>query len=148
MPPPPPGAAGAAAVDELIFDRFGPPFSATQFRWHCDALPSDPQRRISVVAYFSDTVDYEGGVLQMKLHAQDRQRQQRQVERRYAPGWAVAFPSTKLEHRVTPVTQGERRSLLLIAGQRANDCDGSAIPPSGGACCCMRGGIKPYQKGS
>eukprot|EP00974_Lingulodinium_polyedra_P031787 3062115-Lingulodinium_polyedra.AAC.1 len=32
------------------------------------------------------------------------------VRRRYPAGDAVAFPSKHLEHRVTPVTRGERRS--------------------------------------
>ena len=33
---------------------------------------------------------------------------------RFGAGASVAFPSKTLEHRVTPVTRGERRSLLLL----------------------------------
>ena len=106
--------SAATAVDDLIYDRFGPPFSATEFRWHCDALVDDPHRRVSVVAYLTDTALYEGGELQMKAAGDDHAGDT--ICRRYGPCSAVAFPSRSLEHGVTPVTRGERRSLLLIAG--------------------------------
>jgi hypothetical protein len=134
------GGSSTTAVDELIFDRFGPAFSATEFRWHCDALPSDPARRVSVVAYFTPPAAYEGGVLQMKVPPVGAAAasaacgagadevgggggggggaRSRVLERRYEAGWAVAFASTSLEHGVTPVTAGERRSLLLIVGSK------------------------------
>lgn len=41
----------------------------------------------------------------------------RLVRLRTGAGSAVAFPSKTLEHRVTPVTRGERRSLLLLCRQ-------------------------------
>jgi hypothetical protein len=169
------GGKGAAmtaiAADNLIYDRFGPAFSDVQFRWHCDALPADPCRKVSVVAYFTDPAAYAGGTLEMKVAGEvggqavgDQSRlcdvtgvvgeaglgeearlaglspalnesrnresasvlaadgtaveQSCVVHRRYAPGWAVAFPSTSLEHRVCPVQSGERRSLLLIVGRK------------------------------
>lgn len=39
------------------------------------------------------------------------------AERRYSRGCAVAFPSKTLRHTVTPVTAGERRSVLLLVGK-------------------------------
>ncbi len=41
------------------------------------------------------------------------------VRLRTGAGGAIAFPSKALEHRVTPVTRGERRSLLLLCRQSA-----------------------------
>jgi len=38
------------------------------------------------------------------------------ITRQYSVCAAVAFPSKSLEHGVTPVTLGERRSMLLITG--------------------------------
>lgn len=43
----------------------------------------------------------------------------RVVRRIFPAGATVAFPSKTLEHRVTPVTSGHRRSLLLLC-RRAN----------------------------
>merc|ERR1711934_1319481 len=40
-------------VDHLIYDRFGPRFSAPEFKWHCDAQDTDPNRKVSVVVYFT-----------------------------------------------------------------------------------------------
>ncbi len=98
-------------TDEMVYDRFGPGFSDTKFNWHVDAGELDP-RLVSVVAYFTDPATYQGGDLELKV-APDQV-----VTRRYLPGAAVAFPSKVLEHRVTPVTRGERRSLLLLCGFR------------------------------
>ena len=136
----------AVAVDDIIFDRFGPAFSDVQFRWHCDAMPSDLRRRVSVVTYFTDPAKFEGGTLELRTEeshgaavaprdeaastpgAEDAAPAGGIVSRRYYPGWAVAFPSKTLEHRVCPVTSGERRSLLLIVG--AQDANGNATGPA------------------
>jgi hypothetical protein len=40
------------------------------------------------------------------------------VGRRFGIGAAVAFPSKITRHRVTQVTRGERRSLLLLCSAR------------------------------
>eukprot|EP00927_Polykrikos_kofoidii_P068207 TRINITY_DN63576_c0_g1_i1.p1 TRINITY_DN63576_c0_g1~~TRINITY_DN63576_c0_g1_i1.p1 ORF type:complete len:238 (+),score=38.23 TRINITY_DN63576_c0_g1_i1:153-866(+) len=111
-------------TDHMIYDRFGPAYSDVRFDWHCDDDASGP-RDISVVAYFSEPQTYEGGSLELKvpvavelLESPEAETRTELVERRFAPGDAVAFPSKLLEHRVTPVTSGERRSLLLLCSSR------------------------------
>lgn len=103
-------------ADDLIYDRFGPAYTDTEFKWHCDALDGDPARLVSTVAYFTEPCEYKGGVLQLKLREGGVDRV---VDKQYKPGWCVAFPSSTLEHGVTPVVEGERRSMLLIAGRGA-----------------------------
>jgi PKHD-type hydroxylase len=53
----------------------------------------------------SDPVDYEGGVLELRPHGKDI------IKMRKQRGLIVAFPSWTL-HQVTPVTQGNRQSLV------------------------------------
>ena len=95
-------------------------------------MAEDPRRQVSVVAYFTTPSTYTGGILQVKLPAPfahgsaaanavtetagGARPAVEVMQKRYEPGWAVAFPSKTLEHGVTPVTDGERRSLLLIVG--------------------------------
>ena len=106
--------------------------------WHCDDSELGP-RDISVVAYFTDPSEYEGGELQLQCDASlarlpsasDRAfalaadqsppedaralpETTQLLRLRFGAGASVAFPSKTLEHRVTPVTKGERRSLLLL----------------------------------
>lgn len=116
---------GADAADMMIYDRFGSNYTDNEFEWHTDAMDSDPVRRISVVAYFTPPAEYEGGVLQIKMPATGSQSKAEQevLHKQYAPGWAVAFPSRSLEHGVTPVTKGERRSLLLIVGPEGSESE-------------------------
>jgi hypothetical protein len=95
-------------TDPMIYNRFGPGFSDRHFSWHCDADELD-SRLISVVAYLTPPEEFEGGELEMKVGDVV-------VSKRYGPCYAVAFPSKTLKHRVTPVTKGSRRSLVLICG--------------------------------
>ena len=103
----------ATHTDQIVYDRFGPPFSDPEFKWHVDASEGDP-RLVSVVAYLSDSDEYEGGRFEMELGG-DSATQSRVYQR----GAAVAFPSKRLRHVVHPVTKGERRSFLLLVGDRA-----------------------------
>ena len=110
---------------DLIYDRFGPRFSDVDFKWHVDAMTTDPSRRVSLVTYFTEPSEFEGGTLQMKIPGGDEVTPGGEcgpgeviIERRYGMCSAVAFPSSTLWHNVTPVTAGERRSMLLIAGHR------------------------------
>ena len=77
------------------------------YGWHVDMGPSvtSPCRKLSIVMQLSDPVDYEGGVLELRPHGKDiiKMRKQRSL--------IVAFPSWTL-HQVTPVTQGNRQSLV------------------------------------
>jgi len=77
------------------------------YDWHIDlgseGLPA--RRKISVCIQLSDPEDYEGGDLQIKV-----KRDETNVWRQ--KGGVACFPSFYL-HKVTPVTKGIRKSLVL-----------------------------------
>jgi len=72
------------------------------YNWHHDMLPMENEhnivRKLSCVALLSDPSEFEGGELQFA-----NSKQNMLTER----GTIVVFPSF-MEHRVTPVTAGER----------------------------------------
>jgi PKHD-type hydroxylase len=81
------------------------------YNWHCDDSPTDKNvpRKLSMSLLLSDPSEFEGGELQAKtscdeIHTLDMTK-----------GRAWFFPSYTL-HRVTPVTKGVRRSLVLWVG--------------------------------
>ena len=74
------------------------------YDWHLDMGPSKARRKLSLVCQLSDPSEYEGGELQINtgniiVPEKDK-------------GTVIIFPSYLL-HRVTPVTKGTRRSLVL-----------------------------------
>jgi PKHD-type hydroxylase len=75
------------------------------YDWHID-LGTDrfSRRKLSLTVQLSPADSYEGGDLEFHLRGLDAARMRRQ-------GTLVAFPSFH-EHRVTPVTRGERYSLV------------------------------------
>lgn len=77
------------------------------YGWHVDMGPhvTAPCRKLSIVMQLSDPVEYEGGVLELQPHGKDI------IKMRKQRGLVVAFPSWTL-HQVTPVTQGNRQSLV------------------------------------
>jgi PKHD-type hydroxylase len=78
------------------------------YTWHVDAGPSNagaPPRKFSIVVQLSDPNDYEGGDLEIFTSANPTQ-----VDKER--GIVAAFPSYTL-HRVTPVTKGIRKSLVI-----------------------------------
>jgi PKHD-type hydroxylase len=80
------------------------------YDWHLDVGPHPlNHRKISITVQLSDPADYEGGDLQIWAGGK---------EPMIAPkekGAVVMFPSY-LMHRVTPVTKGVRKSLVLWVG--------------------------------
>ncbi len=81
------------------------------YDWHID-LGSQrfARRKISVVIQLSDPDDYDGGDLELQF-AQAPQKIPR------GKGFACLFPSYTI-HRVTPVTRGVRRSLVIwVSGE-------------------------------
>ena len=78
------------------------------YDWHLDIGPSISYRKVSVVVQLSEPEAYIGGDLE--LHPGNNYFA---VPRR--KGAIVLFPSFLL-HRVTPLTSGLRRSLVLWAG--------------------------------
>jgi PKHD-type hydroxylase len=80
-----------------------------KYDWHCDtfwANPSMYDRKISIVIQLSDPSEYEGGDFQI-----DPQYAQLPADAIKAKGTVIVFPSF-MNHRVTPVTKGTRRSLV------------------------------------
>jgi PKHD-type hydroxylase len=79
------------------------------YDWHLDIGPrSINHRKVSVVIQLSDPDDYVGGNLELHPGSNSFA-----VPR--GKGTVVVFPSFLL-HRVTPLTSGLRRSLVLWAG--------------------------------
>jgi PKHD-type hydroxylase len=76
------------------------------YDWHMDVCSANPQRKISAVVLLDD--DYEGGLLELRSgHGVNH------LERK--KGNLIVFPSYML-HRVTSVTKGTRRSLVIWSG--------------------------------
>jgi PKHD-type hydroxylase len=79
------------------------------YDWHTDNGPYPMNtRKISITVQLSDPNDYEGGVLELNVGNTI-------VQMPKEKGCAVLFPSYML-HRVTPVTKGIRKSLVLWVG--------------------------------
>jgi len=77
------------------------------YDWHID-LGSDglpARRKISVVVQLTDPEEYEGGELQIKIKKDNTTVWKKR-------GGVCCFPSFYL-HKVTPVTKGTRKSLVL-----------------------------------
>jgi PKHD-type hydroxylase len=75
------------------------------YTWHQDWNNSGTPRKLSLVVQLSDPSEYEGGDLQIMSGAEPTT-----VDK--GLGKVVLFPSFML-HRVTPVTKGIRRSLVV-----------------------------------
>lgn len=81
------------------------------YRWHCDNAVSDSgvPRKLSMSLLLSAPEEFEGGELQIKKDSDDPET----LEQKRGRAWF--FPSFVL-HRVSPVTRGTRRSLVLWIG--------------------------------
>jgi len=84
--------------------------SEGHYTWHTDAGPQNtgfPPRKFSMVLQLSEPAGYEGGELQVQTSSEpstvDKKR-----------GLVVAFPGYVL-HRVTPITSGIRKTLVVWA---------------------------------
>lgn len=80
-----------------------------QYDWHVDIGPKNiSHRKVSVTIQLSDTNDYEGGDLELWTGSGHYKLPRDK-------GVATFFPSFTM-HRVTPVTKGIRKSLVLWIG--------------------------------
>lgn len=81
------------------------------YDWHIDASVKDrtPPRKLSMVLMLSDSSEYEGGELQIKPISNET------VTLDQVKGRAWFFPSYML-HKVTPVTRGTRKTIVLWVG--------------------------------
>ncbi len=80
-----------------------------KYDWHCDTFWANPttyDRKLSIVIQLTDSSEYEGGDFQI-----DPQHPQLPADQIRTKGSVIVFPSF-LNHRVTPVTNGVRRSLV------------------------------------
>lgn len=79
------------------------------YDWHQDMGVNGllPPRKLSLVLLLTDTALFEGGDLQIFTNGINLPEQQR--------GRVIGFPSF-IPHRVTPVTKGQRRSLVCWVG--------------------------------
>lgn len=81
-----------------------------QYTWHMDLGPGWASlRKLSVTINLSDPKDYDGGVLEFNLGGKTI------TQGSKAKGAITVFPSYLL-HRVSPVTRGVRKSLVLWVG--------------------------------
>lgn len=79
------------------------------YDWHVDIGPGNiNHRKISVVTQLSDPDEYEGGELQIWSGGEFKTLPK-------IKGSTILFPSFLL-HRVTPITKGLRKSLVLWIG--------------------------------
>ena len=75
------------------------------YDWHIDlGTGRFSRRKISLSVQLSAADSYEGGELEFHMSGLDKEKMRQQ-------GTLIAFPSF-LEHRVTPVSRGERFSLV------------------------------------
>lgn len=98
-------------VEHLQYTVYGE--EGDHYTWHLDrgTGTSGPPRKLTLVLQLSDPDEYEGGDLQIQAGAEPET-----IEKR--KGLIAAFPSFML-HRVTPVTSGVRRSLVVwLTGPR------------------------------
>ena len=86
----------------LQFTRYTAP--GQHYDWHVDKGHMTPSRKLSLSVQLSDPKDYKGGEFEMMF---GRKPQKVNRER----GMTVFFPSYTV-HRVKPVTQGTRYSLV------------------------------------
>lgn len=94
-------------IDDIQFTEYEA--GGGHYDWHVDIGPSTiSHRKISIVVQLTDPNEYEGGNLELHpgnyAFAVPRKK-----------GAVAVFPSFML-HRVTPVTEGLRRSLVLWVG--------------------------------
>lgn len=94
-------------IDSIQYTEY--PEGGGHYDWHVDIGPgSINHRKISIVVQLSDSSEYEGGELEIWSGGQFKQIPK-------IKGCVVLFPSFLL-HRVTPVTKGLRKSVVLWAG--------------------------------
>lgn len=86
---------------------------SSHYTWHMDkgTMGGSAPRKLSLVLQLSDPSEYEGGDLELMAGAEPIMAEKKK-------GLVYAFPSWVM-HRVTPVTKGTRRTLVVwIAGPK------------------------------
>ena len=98
-------------VEDIQYTRYE--CDGGHYDWHLDKGQIHPSpRKLSVVMQLSDPNEYEGGDLEFWTGGGEP------IKAKREKGIVYAFPSYIL-HRVTPVTKGTRRSLVVwVAGPK------------------------------
>lgn len=80
------------------------------YSWHADSglETNSVPRKLSMALLLSDPSEFEGGELQIMHGGEPRSVEQKRGRAWFFPSWTL--------HRVTPVTRGLRRSLVLWVG--------------------------------
>lgn len=97
-------------VEHMQYTVYRP--DGDHYTWHIDkgTLKGAP-RKLSIVLQLSDPSEYDGGDLEFFVSPEP-------IKARKEKGIIYAFPSWVL-HRVTPVTRGTRRTLVVwVAGPK------------------------------
>lgn len=87
------------------------------YDWHQDIGPGElpSKRKVSITIQLSEGEDYEGGELLICTGSNGHGELNNNITCPRGKGVGVLFPSYMM-HRVTPVTKGTRRSLVLWVG--------------------------------
>lgn len=91
-------------IEGLQFTEYVAP--SQHYNFHIDKLRNNRVRKLSVILQLTDEHDYEGGNLELHLGNDNNL-----FKAHRNKGALIMFPSYIL-HRVTPVTQGKRNSLV------------------------------------
>lgn len=97
-------------VEDMQYTVYRP--DGDHYTWHMDkgSLGNSP-RKLSIVLQLSDPSEYDGGDLELFTQAKP-------IIAKKEKGLIYAFPSWVM-HRVTPVTRGTRRTLVVwVAGPK------------------------------
>jgi PKHD-type hydroxylase len=100
------------AIERLQFTAYG---VGEHYGWH--VAYAGLYRKLSLTVQLSEPTDYDGGQLQLERGVPDSPDRIRTLTEIAPRGSVVVFPAF-LPHRVTPVTRGERLSLVTWAAGR------------------------------
>ena len=100
-------------LEEAEFFQFGEYDKGSHYSWHSDTSSNDfyKHRKLSFTVLLSDTSTYTGGKFQVFSKLTREGKAMVKTVDKLTAGNMVVFPSSTL-HRVTPVTNGIRQSLV------------------------------------
>lgn len=90
--------------ENIQFAEYGP---KQHYNWHVDVFPLSGlpmDRKLTVVCLLNDPSEFTGGEFQIRLYSE--------YTTPLVKGSVIAFPSF-LEHRVTPVVEGVRKTATM-----------------------------------
>lgn len=100
----------AGFVEDFQYTIYGA--GQDHYTWHLDkGVSNAAPRKLSLVLQLSDPAAYDGGDLELMSSSEPKAMTRKR-------GFVVAFPSWVL-HRVTPVTRGTRKTVVVwVAGPK------------------------------